>query len=167
MRISSAGGWATILVLALAPALVTVPPPAAAQSPARGELRPSVPGCPLCELWNRYQDWFLQAHQEVGSLKNGVVYFYHSDNPSVIEVLIRFAYEREALQTKLDADPELRQKLGRACGHDSMVDGTVRVEVSVAAHGVFAILTAPNRGTVRALQAEASRALRDRLTLRF
>ena len=62
-------------------------------APASHRLTPAVPGCPICDLWLEYEDIVLRTKQEVGSLKDGVFYFYHSDEPAVIEPLIRFAHE--------------------------------------------------------------------------
>ena len=161
---------------AIASAAQTAAPPGEAGIPGKtafattaspdsggGDLRPRVGGCPVCDLWSRYEPVVLQARQEVGKLENGVIYFFHADDPSVIEPLIRFAYEREEMETKVASDPSVRRRLGHVCGHDLLGSGRVRLQISTGAHGFFAILTSTDSTTVRMLQEEASKAARGRL----
>ena len=129
--------------------------------------RPTVPGCPVCDLWSRYQEVFPLARQEVGSLRRGVIYYYYSNDPSVAEPLLRFAYERQELATRLAAEPELRSRLGQACGHDVLGSNLVQLQISTGAHGVFAILTSDRESIIHRLHLEASLAVRSRTTVRF
>ncbi len=151
-------GWALAALILLAAGAVSAQAP-----PEEDVLRPVVIGCPVCDLWLRHQDLVLQANQEVGSLENGVIYYVHAENPSVIEPLIRFAYQRAELETEILRDPELRAELGEACGHHFLGDGTVRLEISTGAHGFFAILTSDDEEIVSLLKEEASQAVRGRI----
>lgn len=139
---------------------------AAAQEPAPS-LRTPVEGCPVCEIWLQHQEVVLRAKQEVGQLHDGVIYFYHSNDPAVIEPLIRFAYERRNLEAALDADPARREALGRACGHLPGNTARVRLEISTSARGIFALLRTSDPETFRILRAEAQRAVRSRLPVWF
>jgi hypothetical protein len=158
--------WGALLLLAALLALPAVAqelPATAREHRADDELRPAVAGCPVCDLWLRYREVILQASQEVGSLENGVIYFYHAQNPGVIEPLVRFAYQRAELEASLRGDPSLRARLGEACEHNLLGDGSVRLEISTGAHGFFAILTSADREIVSRLQEEASQAVRGRI----
>ena len=137
---------------------------ASAQEPLR--LKSPVAGCPVCELWLRYEDIVLEARQEVGALHQGVFYFYHAEDPGVIEPLIRFAHERDELEAKLRRDPALRRKLGEACGHRDHA-GLVHLEISTSARGIFAILTATDPGMLDELRTEAGRAVRGKIPVWF
>jgi hypothetical protein len=141
--------------------------PAVAQPDARHGLKPYVPGCPVCDLWEIDGTIFLQARQEVGALENGVIYYYFSDNPTVIEQLIRFAYERQELEAALRTDLGLRQHLGQGCGHAMQGSGAVHLEISTGVQGVFVILTSTGKIPVDRLKREASNAVRDNLLVRF
>ncbi len=151
------------------PAVPAVRPgaPVLAQPDARHGLKPYVPGCPVCDLWEIDGSIFLQARQEVGALENGVIYYYFSDNPAVIEQLIRFAYERRELEAALRTDRDLRQHLGQGCGHAMQGSGAVHLEISTGVQGVFAILTSTGKIPVDRLKKEASDAVRDNLLVRF
>lgn len=149
------------------PADPVVRPVAPAQPDARHGLKPYVPGCPVCDLWEIDGAIFLQARQEVGALENGVIYYYFSDNPAVIEQLIRFAYERQELEAALRTDLGLRQHLGQRCGHAMQGSGAVHLEISTGVQGVFAILTSTGKIPVDRLKKEASDAVRDNLLVRF
>jgi hypothetical protein len=100
----------------------------------------AVPGCPICDLWKEYEDIVIRAKQEVAPLHNGVLYFYYSADPSVIEPLIRFAHERTKLADRLTQDETLRAQLGGPCLHKRLY-GSVHLEISTSARGIFAILT--------------------------
>ncbi len=143
------------LLLALAPAGAQTPPPP-------GRIPGTVAGCPVCDLWNTNREVFLQAGQEVGSLQNGVVYYYHSDNPTVIEGLRRFAYERDRLSTRIRKDPDLQARMRMNNDyHGKLADGTVQVVISKeCAHGFFAIVTSDDPAMATLLHEQASRAVR-------
>jgi hypothetical protein len=141
--------------------------PVSAQPDARHGLKPYVPGCPVCDLWEIDGAIFLQARQEVGALDDGVIYYYFSDNPTVIEQLIRFAYERQELEAALRTDLGLRQHLGQRCGHAMQGSGAVHLEISTGVQGVFVILTSTGKIPVDRLKKEASDAVRDNLLVRF
>jgi hypothetical protein len=130
-------------------------------------LHRSVPGCPVCELWDRYAEVFPLARQEVGSLRRGAIYYYYSNDPSVAEPLLRFAYERQELAARLATEPELRSKLGHACGHDLLGSGLVQLQLSTGAHGVFAIVTSDRESIIHRIHLEASQAVRAKTTVRF
>jgi hypothetical protein len=129
-------------------------------------LKSPVAGCPVCDLWLRYEDVVLQARQEVGALHQGVFYFYHAEDPGVIEPLIRFAHERAELEAKLHQDPALRRALGEACGHRYHA-GLVHLEISTSARGIFALLTATDPGMLDELRTEAGRAVRGKIPVWF
>src|SRR5215813_6246612 len=76
-------------------------PAPATESPSALRLKAPVPGCPVCDIWLHYENVVLQSQQEVGALHRGVFYFYHAEDPAVIEPLIRFAHEREELEARL------------------------------------------------------------------
>ncbi len=130
-------------------------------------LRPPVTGCPICELWIQYEDVVLQAKQEVGPLENGVVYFYHSNQPSVIEPLIRFAHERVDLAEAIRTRPEVREQLGGPCGHRPAFSVGIRIEISTSARGIFALLTSTNSTTYTMLRFQAGRAVRSKMPVWF
>ena len=155
-----------IAAAALAGALALLPRPALPQS--RPPLRPFVEGCPVCDLWRAYENDVVQSRQEIGRLPDGVIYLYYSDRPSVIEPIIRFAYERGDLTLSLQGDAALRERLGGACGHNlAMNDPDYRLVLSTSPHGFFAILTSSNRTTVKLLHQEAQRSVRSSVAVRF
>jgi hypothetical protein len=158
-----AGRPAVALLLALLLACAGSALAPARDAPEETSLRPLVSGCPVCDLWLEHENVILQASQEVGSLENGVIYFIHAQSPSVIEPLIRFAYQREELEETLRRDPALRSRLGDGCRHRLLGDDSARLEISTGAHGFFAILTSRNRAVVSRLQEEASQAARGRI----
>jgi len=97
-----------------------------------------------------------------------VIYFFYSDRPSVIEPLIRFAYERAELETALTADDSLSATLGGRCGHILRnTDPGYHVEISTSGHGFFAILTSANRTTVKMLHQDAKRSVQLGQPVRF
>ncbi len=161
---SSVRVWLPVLACLLA---LSGPTPAQDRYEARHGLKPHVPGCPVCALWEIDGAIFLQARQEVGALENGVIYYYFSDNPAVIEQLIRFAYERRELEAALRTDLGLRQNLGQACGHAMQGSGAVHLEISTGVQGVFVILTSTGKIPVDRLKKEASDAVRENLLVRF
>jgi hypothetical protein len=140
--------------------------PGGAAEPSALRLRTPIAGCPVCELWLRYEDVVLQAQQEVGALHQGVFYFYHAEDPSVIEALIRFAHERAELEARLHQDPALRRRLGEWCGHRNHA-GFVHLEISTSARGMFALLTATDPTMQDELRAEAGRAARGKIPVWF
>lgn len=132
--------------------------PAWAQSeeaPAANRLRLPVSGCPVCDLWLKYEDVFLRAKQEVGRLDHGVFYFHHSDDPEIIESLIRFAHERQSLARALETDESLRIRLGRSCGHSRVVADSIHLEVSTSARGALAILRSTDETYLSAIRKDA------------
>ena len=152
----------TLLALVLACLLAV-----AASASESLRLNPPVAGCPVCELWLEYEDVVLLADQEVAKIEDGVLYFYHSDDPSVIEPLIRFAYERQALAVAIRTDPGIQERLGRPCTHTSLLGTSTRLEITTSARGVVAILRSSNAATVGVLKAQAKRALRSKYPLWF
>lgn len=119
----------------------TPPTPGTAPAPVTSpRLLVAVPGCPVCDLWKEYESIIIQAKQEVAPLHNGVLYFYYSADPSIIEPLIRFAHERTKLADRLTRDEALRAKLGGPCLHKRLY-GSVHLEISTSARGIFALLT--------------------------
>jgi hypothetical protein len=140
------------------------PPSSAANSNPR--LLIPVAGCPVCDLWREYEDIILQAKQEVGPLPDGVLYFYYAADPAVIEPLIRFAHERDKLADRLARDPELRDQLGERCFHRRLA-GTVTMEISTSARGIFAILTATDPGMFGWLRDKARMATRQKVPFWF
>jgi len=155
------GPGLTTLVLLLAGA-------GAGEAQTRPPLRPVVEGCPVCELWEANEDMLLLTRQEIGRLPDGVIYLYSSDRPSVIEPLIRFAYQRADLDRAIAGDAALRDRIGGACGHNlSVTDPGYRAVISTSAHGFFAVLTSPNRTTVKLLHQDAQRSVRLSVHVRF
>lgn len=140
---------------------------AAPTDPQELRLRPVVRGCPICELWLRYEDVVLQAKQEVAPLENGILYFYHSDDPAVIEPLIRFANERAHLEKELQENPELRAHLGMACGHTPNPVRPEHLEISTSARGIIALITTDDPTTLQQLRSQASRVVLSKLPLWF
>jgi len=140
---------------------------AAPTDPQRFRLLQPVPGCPVCDLWLRYEDVVLQAEQEVAPLEHGVLYFYHSEDPAVIEPLIRFANERAQLQKRLAASPELRARLGLGCGHTPNPTRPERLEISTSARGIYALITTDDPTTLAQLRSQASRVVLSKLPLWF
>jgi hypothetical protein len=139
---------------ALLAALAAVAAPAAAQE------RPD----PVCALWMEFRDDVARARQEVGALANGIVYFYHSDDPAVIEPLLRFAYRRRALADSLTAQPAAGiPDCEDAIRHTPPFD----LEISTSAHGFFAILTSPRPDIVKHLQGLAAIAVTRRHAVWF
>lgn len=153
--------WTTLL--ALAGVLLARP----GDSAPNLRLRPPVAGCPVCDLWLQYEDVVLQAKQEVGPLKDGILYFYHSDRPSVIEPLIRFAHERADLMDRLQTDPELMEQLGGPCGHDSEARAEISMEISTSARGIFVLIRSPDPTTYWRLRFQAGRAVRSQIPVWF
>jgi hypothetical protein len=139
-------------------------PAAESSSPLR--LKTPVPGCPVCDVWLHYENVVLETQQEVGALPQGVFYFYHAEDPAVIEPLIRFAHEREELEARLRQAPALRRRLGEACGH-RYHEGLVHLEISTSARGIFALLTADDPAMKNELRAEAGRAVRGKIPVWF
>jgi hypothetical protein len=154
-----AGGMTLLLV-----GLSDRPTPAQPTSPLR--LKTPVSGCPVCELWLRYEDIVLESQQEVGGLHHGVFYFYHAEDPAIIEPLIRFAHERDELEDRLRHDASLRRRLGEVCGH-RYHEGFVHLEISTSARGMFALLTADDPGMQDELRTEAGRAVRGKIPVWF
>jgi hypothetical protein len=154
-RLRIALGW-------VSGALLVFPGRLAAQdAPAAGAAPP-----PVCALWMEFQDDVARARQEVGALSNGIVYFYHSEDPAVIEPLLRFAYRRKALADSLRALPpsdEAYPPCGEGIWHTPPFD----LEISTAAHGFFAILTSPRPEIVKHLQGLAAIAVPRRLAVWF
>jgi hypothetical protein len=138
----------------------------AADRPSALRLKTPVPGCPVCDIWLHYENVVLQAQQEVGALQKGVFYFYHAEDPGVIEPLIRFAHEREELETRLRQAPALRNRLGEVCGH-RYHEGHVHLEISTSARGMFALLTSDDPVMQNELRAEAGRAVRGKIPVWF
>ena len=141
-------------------------PAPATESPSALRLKTPVPGCPLCDIWLHYENVVLQAQQEVGGLRQGVFYFYHAEDPAVIEPLIRFAHERDELETRLRQAPALRRRLGEVCGH-RYHEGLVHLEISTSARGIFALLTSDDPAMQNELRAEAGRAVRGKIPVWF
>lgn len=139
--------------------------PAAGPSSAL-RLKTPVPGCPVCDIWLHYESVVLEAQQEVGALQNGVFYFYHAEDPGIIEPLIRFAHEREELEVRLRQVPTLRRRLGEACGH-RYHENLVHLEITTSARGMFALLTADDAAMQGELRAEAGRAVRSKIPVWF
>ena len=134
---------------------------------AVNRLHPAVAGCPICDLWLQYEGVILNAKQEVGPLHNGILYFYHSREPSVIEPLIRFAHERVRLEEQLQSDEEFREQLGVRCGHGRMASLGIDLEVSTSARGIFALVTSENRKTLTRLRTQAERAVWGKIPVWF
>jgi len=130
-------------------------------------VREPVPGCPVCDLWERYAEVFPLARQEVGSLRRGAIYYYYSSDPSVAEPLLRFAYERQELAARLASEPDLRAKLGHGCGHDLLGSGIVQLQISTGANGFFAIVTSDRESIIHRIHLEASQAVRAKTPVRF
>jgi hypothetical protein len=130
-------------------------------------LRPPVSGCPVCELWLEYEDVILRAKQEVGPLEDGVLYFYHSADPSVIEPMIRFAHERSNLAETIRSDPAVRESLGGACGHGPGASTDIDLEISTSARGIFALIRSSDRATYTRLRFQAGRAVRSQIPVWF
>jgi len=154
--------WAVLAVLGATAATAAAP-----TDPQELRLRPVVPGCPICDLWLRYEDVVLQAKQEVAPLEKGILYFYHSDDPAVIEPLIRFANERARLQKQLEEDPDLRARLGLACGHTPNPVRPEHLEISTSARGIYALITTDDPTTLQQLRSQASRVVLSKLPLWF
>ena len=155
---------AGVMILSLA-GLSGRPAPAT-ESPSALRLKAPVPGCPVCDIWLHYENVVLEAQQEVGALRHGVFYFYHAEDPAVIEPLIRFGHEREELETRLRQAPALRRRLGEMCGH-RYHEGLVHLEISTSARGIFALLTADDPAMREELRAEAGRAVRGKIPVWF
>jgi hypothetical protein len=121
---------------------------------------------PVCALWTEFEDDVARARQEVGALSNGIIYFYHSEDPAVIEPLLRFAYRRQALADSLRgaAAPEAPEA---ACGEGIWHTPPFDLEISTSAHGFFAILTSSRPDIVKHLQGLAAIAVPRRLAVRF
>ena len=130
-------------------------------------LAPAAEGCPVCDLWVQYEDVILRARQEVGPLASGVLYFYHSESPNVIEPLIRFANERAEMDEALTSNADLASRLGGSCGHALRLGGPVNLEISSSARGIFALLTSADDPTVKLLRAQAGRAVRSKIPVWF
>ena len=158
--------FAVLFTAALLSAWLPVPAVHAAPPTSVLRLRTPVPGCPVCGLWLRYEDVVLKARQEVGGLEMGVFYFYHAEDPATIEGLIRFAHERAELETNLRKDAALRRSLGEVCGHRYHA-GSVHLEISTSARGMFALLTDQNPAMQAELRAEAGRAVRGKIPVWF
>jgi len=140
-------------------------PRARAQDPPVTRLITPVRGCPICDLWLRYESNILRAKQEVGPIQHGVFYFYHSNDPSVIEALIRFANERDLLERDLARDPELRAHLGLACHHREDHQMAISLELSTSARGFLALRRSEVHGPM--LQSQAARVVRDKIPIWF
>jgi|RhiMetdeSRZDD1v2_1073273.scaffolds.fasta_scaffold603223_2 hypothetical protein len=138
----------------------------ATESSSALRLKTPVPGCPVCDIWLHYENVVLETQQEVGAIRQGVFYFYHAEDPAVIEPLIRFAHEREELEARLRQAPALRRRLGEACGH-RYHDSLVHLEISTSARGIFALLTADDPAMQDELRAEAGRAVRGKIPVWF
>ena len=158
--------FAVLFTAALLPACLPVGHGYAAPPTSVLRLRTPVPGCPVCELWLRYEDVVLKARQEVGGLETGVFYFYHAEDPATIEGLIRFAHERAELESKLRKSAALRRSLGEVCGHRYHA-GSAHLEISTSARGMFALLTDQNPAMQAELRAEAGRAVRGKIPVWF
>lgn len=155
-------GWLVFLILAGA---MFAPTPADPTPNLR--LHPPVRGCPVCELWLEYEDVILRAKQEVGPLRDGILYFYHSEEPSVIEPLIRFAHEREDLAKTIRSDPDMLRRLGSPCGHRLSAHSDIELQISTSARGIFALLTSSDQATYRALLREGSKAVVSKIPVWF
>jgi hypothetical protein len=134
--------------------------------PAQGApmVRPQLPseGCPVCELWLEYEPVVLLAQQEIGELDNGIVCFYHASDPAIIEPLIRFSYERQALEDRLAGNPELRAQLGGRCGHAVSETGRIILEISSSARGIFALISSSDPSTAKFLKLQGKQAVLSR-----
>jgi hypothetical protein len=155
-------GWLVFLILAGSIFMSTPGDP----SPNL-RLRPPVAGCPVCDLWLEYEDVILRAKQEVGPLRDGILYFYHSDEPSVIEPMIRFAHEREDLAEAIRADPDLINSLGGPCGHGPNAHADIQLQISTSARGIFALVTSSDPTTNTRLRFQAGRAVRSKIPVWF
>jgi hypothetical protein len=138
--------------------------PALAQDPSFTP-QAAEPGCPVCEIWVHYDGVIRRAGQEVGRLRQGVIYFYHSDEPEIIEPLLRFAYERQALVRSIQTRGP--HSLGRACGHALREESGITVEISTGARGFFAILTSERPETVTRLWSEAAKVVPEKTPVWF
>jgi hypothetical protein len=138
----------------------------ATESPSALRLKTPVSGCPVCDIWLHYENVVLETQQEVGALRQGVFYFYHAEDPTVIEPLIRFAHERAELEARLRQAPALRHRLGEVCGH-RYHEGFVHLEITTSARGIFALLTADDPAMQNELRAEAGRAVRGKIPVWF
>jgi hypothetical protein len=147
--------------------VLAVAPPAAAQTSSEIHLRPPVPGCPQCAVWLEYESVILKADQEVAPLRHGVLYFYHSKDPAIIERLIRFAHERTYLADLLATDAGVREHLGEACRHREYAADPIELEISIGAHGFFALLLAGDEETLRKLRVDAQLAVKDKIPAWF
>jgi hypothetical protein len=146
-------------------AAVLLPAPVHAQDPPVTRLISPVRGCPICDLWLRYEDVILRAKQEVGPIQHGVFYFYHSSDPSVIEPLIRFANERNLLERSLAGNPEQRSHLGLACHHREDRQMGISLEISTSARGFLVLRRSEAYGPM--LQAQSARVVRDKIPIWF
>ena len=155
-------GWLVFLILAGA---IFAPTPGDPSPNLR--LHPPVDGCPVCELWLEYEDVILRAKQEVGPLRDGILYFYHSEEPSVIEPLIRFAHEREDLAKAIRSDPDVLRRLGGPCGHGPSAHADIELQISTSARGIFALLTSSDLPTYRDLRREGSMAVVSKIPVWF
>lgn len=145
-----------------------------ASSAAAETVAPERPGrptvvvnCPVCRLWLRFENVVVRSKHEIAPLPGGVILFYHSDDPAVIEPLIRMANERVALAEALAADPALHARLGQACSHGVRDAAGIEITVTTSARGIFAIMTTGNSAVVRELRAAAQNAVRARVPLWF
>lgn len=155
-----------MLILCLIAGAAGLPGNGRTQS-AVNRLHPAVVGCPICDLWLQYENVILKAKQEVGPLHNGILYFYHSGEPSVIEPLIRFAHERVRLEERLQSDEEFREQLGGRCGHGRIMALGIDLEISTSARGIFALVTSENRRTLTRLRTQAERAVWSKIPVWF
>jgi hypothetical protein len=130
-------------------------------------LRPAVPECPVCAIWIKYEDVILKADQEVGPLKNGVIYFYHAKDPAIIQRLILFARERTALQELIASEPGMVASLGVECRHREYAQLPIDMEISIGARGFFVILTSNDSNTVEKIRADAQRAVTKKIPVWF
>jgi len=158
--------FALVAAAMLLPLVGLFPHSTTAESPTSLRLKAPVPGCPVCDLWLQYESIVLQTQQEVGALHQGVFYFYHAEDPSIIEPLIRFAHEREELEARLREVPLLRHRLGESCGH-RYHEGSVHLEITTSARGIFALLTSADPAMQDELRAEAGRAVRGKIPVWF
>jgi hypothetical protein len=156
----------SVLVLGFCLGLGWASAGAARETPPNPRLLLAVPGCPVCDLWLEYEDIVLRAKQEVGPLPHGVLYFYHSDDPAIIEPLIRFAHERSKLAARLSQDAALREALGGPCRHRELA-APVDLQVSTSARGIFAIVTTSDPSTFGWLRDKARMATRSKIPFWF
>jgi len=127
-------------------------------------VRPQLPseGCPVCELWLEYEPIILLAQQEIGELQNGIICFYHASDPAIIEPLIRFSYERQALEERIALDPELQAQLGGRCGHALSESGRIDLQITSSARGIFALISSSDPSTAKFLKQQGKQAVLSR-----